>query len=1139
MSGAWNNSSFQQAPPPGQVKLFDPTQFQTPLSTPSSGAIAGQVAFSQPAQSAYNSWNSWGSWDWNPDSAGSGQGVAASSARGVGDQQQLYSGHDSQGHIPQYSQAWNQSWDGAGTHQQTDWGSTGQQQQLDWGGADQQLQQSDRGMSGHQTSDQQYPAYDQPAAMNGPSSTQQHRNFQGYQQTPGEAVDQSHFMSPQFYNDQFYNQQQPQQHFPYQQQQQEQSYPPLEQGQSSQSQQQEGENVPGFYQQEQNVPPRSQLEQSFLPQEHPQMNLPSSQQQHEQSFPPQQHMQPYSEEPVLSSAPQPHEEASLPQQNSLDQAQQHQQFQQGAQVDQGQQLQQQQSPQQEYYDQPYDASSWTPASSSSGLWGNSDLQAAEVVAQTNSSQDDTADSGLVEEQSAAPFQQAPVLVEDTGEAPPQQRDPVLDAFDENDNDGTVSGFFGRDDDGDIPTESPRLGRWGDSVNQLPVQQPSFHRTHSDISNASLMTLNFPQSEGDEEDGDPLHHVQELVQRMEATQLAREAEGSQSTAEVSHSQLPGESGDSGMTIGLPEDFNSRNLSGSGSGDQVEPQGQIRGDYSGFGGGASDFNTSNQLEHANLPLDTNLRPASPDGEDQPGSGGSGASGGSSGLADWEIVPSQISSGRSHSGNSSLDNGVSGTGGGFFTDRPDGGMASSNNSAAVPSVSDFTIRGSGDSSQSVIPPVPNTSLPLDVGKHPTPPNQSMVGQGDGHSDNHNVASQHQSGDTQPMTSDPPLPPMLSVPPISLPPQTSDTSGNPFRRGGNKSPRHASLAQPTSLVSAMPPPPVPAPSTSQQQQKSIAGDNKEQGLTALPTRPKAPLVSSEDGIPARRRETDQLAKQQDRGAGKKSGHDSASSQDRPRHHSAFHPVNRPRLTTMSPATTLWDQEEAPSTNILLAPAMPLIIPALNPYSTSAAATATSENDSRSSTANRHGGTVPVDTPRSREKVGNESKGDSRRGGSDRREEDPNRSFDSLDEINSESRGLKDRSYREQRERDERYRPETDRDRPSSRVDRPQSRSGGQYHYDRDRPSSRAEGYGRDDPYRRNRAYYRDYGDISYDERYDRPRSRQDELRGSRPTSRTGQQEMDRPRSRANYDRDREYYGRGDRHRGQLVVIYFLFAVQ
>ena len=91
----------------------------------------------------------------------------------------------------------------------------------------------------------------------------------------------------------------------------------------------------------------------------------------------------------------------------------------------------------------------------------------------------------------------------------------------------------------------------------------------------------------------------------------------------------------------------------------------------------------------------------------------------------------------------------------------------------------------------------------------------------------------------------------------------------------------------------------------------------------------------------------------------------------------------------------------------------------------------------------------------------------------------------------LRDRSYREQqREREDQYRRETDRDRdrPSSRVDRPQSRSG-QYHYDRDRPSSRAEGYGRDDLYRRNRAYYRDYGDLSYDERYDRPRSRQGEL--------------------------------------------------
>ena len=574
-------------------------------------------------------------------------------------------------------------------------------------------------------------------------------------------------------------------------------------------------------------------------------------------------------------------------------------------------------------------------------------------------------SESTEEQVTAPLQEAPALLAGAENitASFQQSNSVLDAFDENDNDGTVSGFFGRDEDGDIPSESPRLGRQGtpDTRNHLPVEQPSFQRTQSDISNASLMTLNLPQGEGDENDGDPLHHVQELVQRMEATHLARvaseAAENQSAPAAELPQHLPGMSGDSGVA-GMVGDFpvvsagfGDRNLSSN------SEQANIRGDYSGFGGGGSDYDTTAKPEPPNLPLDTNLRPSSPDGDDQPGSGGSGASGVSSGLADWEIVPSQMSSGPSHSGNSSLDNGVSGTGGGFFTDRPDGGMASSNNSAAVPLASDFTVKPPADGSQPVLPPGTDTGFSFDSAKHQAPSGLTM-GQDHGQSDMSPAGGipQQPPVDTQPSSFTAPPPPMLSVPSSGPPPQGGDISGNPFRRDGNKSPRHANPAQPTtSTVSAMPPPPVPT-ATSSPQEKSQG--NRDQGLSALPSRPKPPEVSStEDGIPARRREPDQSYRQ----SGQKP--ESSTSQGRPRHHSAFHPVSRPRQTTMSPATTLWDQEDAPSTNILLAPAMPLIIPALNPYSTSAAATSTSDNDSRSNTSARYGGNDSMESSRSRDK--------------------------------------------------------------------------------------------------------------------------------------------------------------------------------
>ena len=73
--------------------------------------------------------------------------------------------------------------------------------------------------------------------------------------------------------------------------------------------------------------------------------------------------------------------------------------------------------------------------------------------------------------------------------------------------------------------------------------------------------------------------------------------------------------------------------------------------------------------------------------------------------------------------------------------------------------------------------------------------------------------------------------------------------------------------------------------------------------------------------------------GQDKESGQLSSPSR---RHHSAFHPVHSQRAKhNMSPATTLWDNlDAAPTGNILLAPAAPLIIPSLGGSTAQSSAT-------------------------------------------------------------------------------------------------------------------------------------------------------------------------------------------------------------
>ncbi|XP_025111637.1 uncharacterized protein LOC112574654 isoform X3 [Pomacea canaliculata] len=258
-----------------------------------------------------------------------------------------------------------------------------------------------------------------------------------------------------------------------------------------------------------------------------------------------------------------------------------------------------------------------------------------------------------------------------------------------------------------------------------------------------------------------------------------------------------------------------------------------------------------------------------------------------------------------------------------------------------------------------------------------------------------------------------------------------------------------------------------------------------------------------------------------------SLSSPQRRTHQSAFQPVHSHRgKHNMSPATTLWDNLDSnPTSNILLAPAAPLIIPSLNASALTNTITATTtavtamplssasmpRKASSDSLLERQ--SVGKNGERKASERGSSSRSNIRRlverkdgerntgnrGQSEdlsRSREDDSRSLGSLDELDGAPEFDDSRDRNKGYARDPRYDPYYDR--PSSRVDN--------YRDDYRRQKEAYHGYGRD------------YRDPYYDERYDRPRSRQDEERSSRPSSRMVR-EPDRPKSRSEYDRDRDIY--------------------
>lgn len=445
--------------------------------------------------------------------------------------------------------------------------------------------------------------------------------------------------------------------------------------------------------------------------------------------------------------------------------------------------------------------------------------------------------------------------------------PNLDIYSDNDGDGTVAGFFGRgDDDGDVSSDLPRSNKPGpmseiypnqeSQGNLLDVAKP-FDRTNSEISNSSLMTLNT--STGEDDGREHLQNLQELVQRMENVNIMNRDIG-------------------------------------------------------------DVNDDGLAQPPSLPLDTELRSASPDIglPESAESGGSGVSGGSSGLTDWEIVPPQ--SQMTHSRSNSLDNGVNVFSPDNQDDKPpiageikDGGVDMS-----IPQLSGAAVDES----------VPQALLPQ-------PPSTT--------SSSHDL-SQSLSPEKTPSLSPSSKPPL----PLS---GSSDAIDNPFRKS-------APLSNSQSSSATMSASSLPVLSRNSQPNVDPASDSSSfKPKSSIPSLPSKPKLPSDDGAPPIKNEaafSKPSLPLSDNATAKKiskpSEKDSLSSQRR--HHSAFQPVHRVRQNTVSPATTLWENSDnpAPSSNILLAPAMPLIIPALNPYSSSAAATATTNSATTSSDMKKSG---------------------------------------------------------------------------------------------------------------------------------------------------------------------------------------------
>lgn len=567
--------------------------------------------------------------------------------------------------------------------------------------------------------------------------------------------------------------------------------------------------------------------------------------------------------------------------------------------------------------------------------------------------------------------------------------PRLEVHD--DDDGTVPEFFGRDgdEDGDVQLDSQRYINSSDhnsgseissGVNHFLTVTPSFHRTNSEISNASLSTLNL--SLGDDDDGqDPLHNIQALVQRMEEVDLAHRLSVVQSSNTHS-SLLEDKTSIEQLHIGISSTLNQGSVS---------DHGQKHGDYTGFGSTAV---THGQLLNS-LTFDSSAGVSAVDG-DQPGSAGSGESGGSSGLADWEIVPPTTNL-VSPDYNISVDTNVS-----VLADKPDGGVNMPSGlgklhpevkppqhtpDTAVSVTSDHSISDAFNNSD-----LANSSSHLNTSLI-MPHAESVQAYYDsrGRSGSPFIAAftDHTEEDSQFLKTQTPA--QISTHTSSkfhqdftkvqesLPPE--DGTDNSFERDSARSLRHAGVPKHTKELQSS----QSQLSTVQNTQLSENRTNsstqphpqRQRELTSLPARHKLSSGSLiEDGNRINKRDFEHSivpvsssSAHSNKSPGTSSVHskdseeppirsssrnsEEVSASNQQRRQSAFHPVSRLRQTAMSPATTLWDNSEAPSSNILLAPAMPLIIPNLNAYAFSASNTSVNKSgtvaEAKDSTATKN----------------------------------------------------------------------------------------------------------------------------------------------------------------------------------------------
>ena len=440
--------------------------------------------------------------------------------------------------------------------------------------------------------------------------------------------------------------------------------------------------------------------------------------------------------------------------------------------------------------------------------------------------------------------------------------------------GTVAGFFHHGDD-EVPSQQqvPVAAAAETAATMQHLKVTAMQRTDSGISNASLQTFNMSADE-DMRDG-----VEEMINQMGSLELKRGQMGQQ--------VQPG-SIDSSQQYAHP------------------------GDFSGFG----NYSSANGLQGGKAGQQTATAvPSGTRESDQQ----------SPMMNDWEIVPPEAHSSASHSRDNSLDGGIS------FSAKPQESASSSNPPTDGK------------------PQVPLEANPVGSQSATTQDSESFTAIS---------STSSASGDMQgsfPFSQASSYYPSASSTPFTSPGAQSVLSQPSSIPSFQSSPRKTTAADP-SPSPVLPPPSVPeakdrqaeqggsvgsTPSVHSSPEKTLDTSHKtkdsEKSLYSSAVSGRGSDTSkpslSEGGVRSGRPPPSPGPRGSVGGQEKEGGQLSSPAR---RHHSAFHPVHSQRAKhNMSPATTLWDNlDTAPTGNILLAPAAPLIIPSLGGSTAQSSAT-------------------------------------------------------------------------------------------------------------------------------------------------------------------------------------------------------------